>query len=53
MLDARAGFLIENVNVEYQNMHLNDKIRLYVLHKSSIPGCYLVKGIDFIQKGFI
>ena len=41
-------FLIENVNIEH-----NDRIRLYVLHNSCSPGCYLVKGFGFTQKGLI
>ena len=32
---------------------LNDRIRLFVLHKSCIPEYYLVKGFDFTQNRFI
>ena len=53
MLGTHADFLIENVKLEHQNVDLNDIIRLWILHKSCIPGCYLVKGFDFTQKGFI
>ena len=53
MLDAYADFLIENVNLEHQNVYLNDRIRLCVLHKSCSPGCYLANGFGFTQKIFI
>ena len=53
MLDERVDFLIENINLEHQNVYLNDRIRLCVLHKSFISVCYLAKGVDFTQKRFV
>ena len=53
MLDARVDFWMENDKLKHQKMYLNDRIRPCVLHKSCSPGCYLVKGFDFSQKGFI
>ena len=53
MLDAHVNFQIENVNLEYQNVFLTNRIRLCVLHKSCSHWCYLVKGFDFTQKRFI
>ena len=49
MLDERVDFLIENINLERQNVYLNDRIRLCVLHKSYRRRCYLVKGFYFTQ----
>ena len=48
-----ADFQIENVKLEHQNVYLNDRVRLCVLHKAWSPRCYLVKGFDSTQKGFI
>ena len=53
MLDTHVDFMIENVNIEHQNVYFNDITILCVLYKSCIFGCYLVKGFDFTQKGFI
>ena len=48
-----ADFQIENVKLEHQNVYLNDRIRLCIIHKSCSPRCYLAKGFDFTKKGFI
>jgi len=48
-----ADFQIENVKLEHQNVYLNDRIRLCILHNSCRLRCYLVKGFDITQKGFI
>ena len=53
MLDARADFPIENVNLELQKVHHNDRITLCVIHKSCSLGYCLDKGFDFTRKIFI